>query len=134
MYYGMTILISIEGIRLVGERFRFISLQKNANDTNRLYSLCMVRGNQCTHIKYVLFSVLAFLFGSYCCVPTTYGNMMLLSTSIQRSKIICLSKCSLNSACLGVNFNKETNECELVSGGQTIHNISRQDWSFYLKC
>ncbi|CAG2196778.1 unnamed protein product [Mytilus edulis] len=74
------------------------------------------------------------LIGRYCGTPTTYGNMMLLSTSIQRSRMTCLSKCSPNRACLGVNFNKETNECEFVSGGQIIHNISRQDWSFYTRC
>ncbi|CAC5400545.1 unnamed protein product [Mytilus coruscus] len=76
----------------------------------------------------------SFLIGRYCSVPTTYGNMMLFSTSVQRSRMICLSKCLLYSACLGVNFNKETNECELVSGGQIIHEISHPDWSFYTKC
>ncbi|XP_071128232.1 C3 and PZP-like alpha-2-macroglobulin domain-containing protein 8 [Mytilus edulis] len=76
----------------------------------------------------------SFLFGSYCGVPTTYGNMVLLSTSIQRSTMTCLSICSLNSACFGVNSNKITNECELVSGGQIIQNINLPDWSFYTKC
>ncbi|CAG2186489.1 unnamed protein product [Mytilus edulis] len=76
----------------------------------------------------------SFLIGRFCGIPTTYGNMMLLSTSIKRTRIICLSICSPNRACLGVNFNKETNECEFVSSGQIIQTISRQDWSFYTKC
>ncbi|CAC5371730.1 unnamed protein product [Mytilus coruscus] len=75
-----------------------------------------------------------FSNGLYCGVPSTYGNMKFLSTSIQRSRMICLFKCSPNSACLGVNFKEETNDCELVSVGQLIDKSIRSGWSFYTKC
>lgn len=77
---------------------------------------------------------LTFTVGQYRGVSSTYGSMNILSTSKQRSRIICLSKCSPNSACLGVNFNLDTNECELLSGvEQVIDKSIRSSWSFYTK-
>ncbi|VDI79325.1 Hypothetical predicted protein [Mytilus galloprovincialis] len=63
----------------------------------------------------------ATIFGGlYCGVPSTYGSMNVLPIAIKRSRIVCLFKCSPNSACRGVHFHEETNECELVSVGQVI--------------
>ncbi|CAG2196777.1 unnamed protein product [Mytilus edulis] len=72
--------------------------------------------------------------GLYCGVSSTYGSMNLLPIAIKRSRIVCLFKCSPNSACRGVHFNEETNECELVSVGQVIDQSILSGWSFYTKC
>ncbi|VDH89713.1 Hypothetical predicted protein [Mytilus galloprovincialis] len=76
----------------------------------------------------------SFTVGQYCGVSSIYGSTNILSTSIQRSRIICLFKCSPKSACLGVNFNVETKECELLSGGQVIDKSIRTGWLFYTTC
>ncbi|CAC5408330.1 unnamed protein product [Mytilus coruscus] len=76
----------------------------------------------------------SFFIGRYCGSPATYGSMKIRSASTQSSRISCMSKCSPVSACLGVNFNQQTRECELVSGGQLINKLSLPDWSFHTKC
>ncbi|CAG2229229.1 unnamed protein product [Mytilus edulis] len=47
----------------------------------------------------------SFFIGRYCGIPSTYGDMKILSSSAQSSRISCMSICSPISACLGVNFN-----------------------------
>ncbi|XP_063419140.1 uncharacterized protein LOC134701956 [Mytilus trossulus] len=76
----------------------------------------------------------AVFTGHYCFVPGTYGFMTLLSTTIERSDIGCLSQCSPNDNCLGVNFNSDTYECQIISAAQPIIKGILEDWVLYTKC
>ncbi|CAC5411878.1 unnamed protein product [Mytilus coruscus] len=72
--------------------------------------------------------------GYYCGESDTYGNMTLLSTTVQRSRVTCTLKCSTRNDCLGVNFNGNTNTCEVVAGGQPVVKSVVHNWKFYSKC
>lgn len=72
--------------------------------------------------------------GHYCGEPGKYGNMTLLNIVMQPSTISCLLECAKNEACLGVNFNAKTSNCQLVAGRQLIVKSFAQDWNFYTKC
>ncbi|CAG2244228.1 unnamed protein product [Mytilus edulis] len=76
----------------------------------------------------------ALFTGYYCFVPEAYGEMLLLSTSTGRTEISCLSECSLNVYCLGVNFNIQTNECQLIAAAQPVRKSILNNWAFYTKC
>ncbi|CAC5406506.1 unnamed protein product [Mytilus coruscus] len=76
----------------------------------------------------------ALFTGYYCIVPEAYGDMSLLSMSTGRSEISCLSECSLEDTCLGINFNQQTNECQLIAGAQPVKKYTQNNWTFHTKC
>ncbi|CAG2220425.1 unnamed protein product [Mytilus edulis] len=77
---------------------------------------------------------LSLFTGFYCSESDTYGNMTLLSTTVQRSRITCTAEFSTRNDCLGVNFNTNTKTCEIVAGGQPIVKSVAYHWKFYSKC
>ncbi|XP_071179561.1 uncharacterized protein [Mytilus edulis] len=74
--------------------------------------------------------------GFYCGESGAYGNMTLLSTSKKHSRIDCVSVCSVRDDCLGVNFNRKTEECQMIAGGQQVIKIvvQKSPWYLYTKC
>ncbi|CAC5376566.1 unnamed protein product [Mytilus coruscus] len=74
--------------------------------------------------------------GFYCGESGAYGSMTLLSTIRKHSRIDCVSLCSVRDDCLGVNFNRKTEECQIIAAGQQVIKMVVQEspWHLYTKC
>ncbi|CAC5385783.1 FBXL2_20 [Mytilus coruscus] len=62
----------------------------------------------------VYFSALFTGYYSNCGKSGTYGNMTLLSTSMEPKEIGCALKCCLSDDCIGINFSDKSKECQYV--------------------
>ncbi|CAC5394922.1 unnamed protein product [Mytilus coruscus] len=71
--------------------------------------------------------------GYFCGKFNLYGNMTLLRTTIVINSVFCSTLCFSSGTCLGFNFNKNTNECQLIAVGQVMTTYYQPDWELYAK-
>ncbi|VDI41586.1 Hypothetical predicted protein [Mytilus galloprovincialis] len=71
--------------------------------------------------------------GEFCVTGGTRGTMNLLTTDIVR-EYDCPLMCLRVQNCMGFNFNKLSEICELISGGEEMTTVSNSDWIFGTKC
>ncbi|CAC5424725.1 unnamed protein product [Mytilus coruscus] len=71
--------------------------------------------------------------GEFCLTGGTRGTMDILKTSIVR-EYDCPLMCLRVQNCMGFNFNKLSESCELISGGKEMTTVSDSDWIFGTKC
>lgn len=67
----------------------------------------------------------------FCGSPETYARMDLLETLYCPSSLQCSLRCNAIETCIGVNYNRGTGTCQLISTGNdiiTLHDIT------YFKC
>ncbi|CAG2256389.1 unnamed protein product [Mytilus edulis] len=77
---------------------------------------------------------LSLFNGQYCGANGIYGDMVILTTSMDSSIISCALECALLQNCMGINMNHKIKECQFIARGQPVVWSVDHDWTFYTKC